>query len=150
MIEWYSNPKVGIYFDKIPHVGIRYYIPSMTKEEKKSIEKYPFINKTELMVWLVDYSKDKVYNFTIPKHYCYDGASIPRLFWQEIGAKTDPRFLIPSMIHDVLCENHHYVNNDRHFSSCVFDALLKVSKVNKCKRYLMKNSVDMFQRFCKW
>ena len=40
MKEWYSNQKVGIFFDDIPHVCIRYYIPSMSEEDKKSIEKY--------------------------------------------------------------------------------------------------------------
>ena len=29
-----------IYFDKIPLVGVRYFIPSMTKEMKKSVEKF--------------------------------------------------------------------------------------------------------------
>lgn len=150
MIEWYSNRKAGICFDKIPHVGIRYYIPSMTKEEKKSIEKYPFINKTELAVWLIDYPEDKIFNFTIPKHYCYDGASIPRLFWRLIGSNTDNQFLIAALIHDVLCENHGYVENDRKFSTEVFNALLEASGVNKFKRFLMKNSVNTFQIFCHW
>lgn len=150
MLEWYKDKKLAIYFSIQPCVKMRYPLPSMTVSEKNAISKYPFENKRRLEVTLFDYKKDKKYKFSIKENYCWDGASIPRLFWREIGAKTDPRFLIPSMIHDVLCENHHYVNNDRHFSSCVFDALLKVSKVNKCKRYIMKNSVDMFQRFCKW
>ena len=112
MIEWYSNSEAGIFFDDIPHLGIRYYIPSMSLDEKKSIEKYPFINKKALKVRLADYSKDKTYNFEIPKGYCYDGATIPKIFWRVIGANTDNRFLVPALIHDVLCENHAYVDND--------------------------------------
>ncbi len=150
MFEYYSNNRVGIFFSENPHISIRYYIPSMTEDERKSIEKYPFINKKNLQVRLVDYKKDKTYNFQIPKGYCYDGASIPRLFWRIIGSKTDNRFLIPALIHDILCENHSFIENDRKFSTEVFNALLEASEVNVFKRFLMKNSVDYFQRTQKW
>ena len=122
----------------------------MTEDERKSIEKYPFINKKNLQVRLVDYKKDKTYNFEIPKGYCYDGASIPRLFWRIIGSNTDNRFLIPALIHDILCENHSFIDNDRKFSTEVFNALLEASDVNAFKRFLMKNSVDCFQKTQKW
>ena len=75
---------------------------------------------------------------------------IPKFFHRVIGANTDNSFLIAALIHDVLCENHHYVNNDREFSSKVFNALLEVSEVNPFKRFLMKHSVDIFQRFQGW
>lgn len=150
MIEWFKNEKLGIYFSDVPRVCIRYVLPSSTESERKSIEKYPFMNKKELKVELHDYVKGKTYNFTIPKSYCYDGASIPRIFWRVIGSNTDNRFLISSLLHDSVCENHHYVDNDRKFSSEVFNALLEVSEVNPFKRFLMKNSVDLFQRFCDW
>lgn len=150
-MKWCSNKYVGVFFDDIPHVCIRYLLPSSTEEEKQSIQKYPFINKRNLKVTLVDYQKNKTYNFSIPKGYCYDGASIPRLFWRVIGSNTDNRFLIPALIHDVLCEHHEYVDNDRKFSSNVFNALLEASEVCPMKRFFMKNSVDMFQKlFCKW
>ena len=150
MLEYYSNKKVGIFFSENPHISIRYYIPSMTEEERKSIERYPFINKKNLQVRLVDYKKDKTYNFEIPKGYCYDGASIPRLFWRIVGSNTDNRFLIPALIHDILCENHSFIDNDRKFSTEVFNALLEASEVNAFKRFLMKNSVDCFQKTQKW
>ena len=150
MFEYYSNKKVGIFFSENPHISIRYYIPSMTEEERKSIERYPFINKKNLQVRLVNYKKDKTYNFEIPKGYCYDGASIPRLFWRIIGSNTDNRFLIPALIHDILCENHSFIDNDRKFSTEVFNALLEASEVNAFKRFLMKNSVDCFQKTQKW
>lgn len=151
MMKWYSNKDAGIFFDDIPHVSIRYPLPSHTEEEKKSIKKYPFTNKRNLQVCLKDYKKNKTYAFSIPKGYCYDGASIPRLFWRVIGSNTDNRFLVPALIHDVLCEHHEYVNFDRHFSTVVFNALLESSGVYCFKRFLMKNSVDIFQKlFCKW
>ena len=151
MLEWYSDKELGIFFDDIPKVGIRYVLPTSKNDDKKSIKKYPFINRQNLKVELRDYKKKKIYDFEIPKGYCYDGASVPRFFWRVIGANTDNRFLIAALIHDVLCENHYYVDNDRKFSTKVFNALLKVSDVYPFKRFLMKNSVDIFQKFfCKW
>ena len=151
MLNWYTNKNAGIFFDELPKVAMRYNLPSMTEDERRSIEKYPFICKRELKVCLVNYKKNKRYNFTIPKGYCYDGASIPRLFWRVIGSNTDNRFLIPALIHDVLCENHNYIDNDKSFSTEVFNALLEASGVFGVKRFFMKNSVACFQTvFCKW
>lgn len=151
MIEWYNDNDLAIFFSDIPHVCVRYILPTHTPEEKKAIKKYPFICKTELKVALFDKKKSKSYKFTIPKGYCYDGASIPRLFWRVVGSNTDNKFLIAALVHDVLCENHHYINNDRSFSTNVFNALLEVSDVSPVKRFLMKNSVACFQSlFCGW
>ena len=148
---WYKNKRAGIFFSEVPSVGIRYILPSMTKEEKKSIQKYPFICKKELDVCLEDYKKNKRYKFKIPKGYCYDGASIPRLFWRVVGSNTDNKFLIPALVHDVLCEHHEYVHNDKSFSTEVFNALLESSEVGKLRRFCMKNSVACFQTlFCNW
>lgn len=150
MLEWYSNDKVEIFFSEVPKVCIRYMLPSSSIEEKKSIKKYPFINKKTIKVNLLDYEKNKSYEFDIPKGYCYDGATIPRLFWRIIGANTDNKFLIPALIHDVLCENHSYIDNDRKFSTNIFNALLESNEVCPIKRFFMKNSVGFFQRFCEW
>lgn len=150
-IEWYNDKDLAIFFSEVPHVCVRYILPTHTDEEKKAIKKYPFICKTELKVALFDKKKSKSYKFTVPKGYCYDGASIPRLFWRVVGSNTDNKFLIAALVHDVLCEHHDYVNYDRAFSTNVFNALLKVSDVNPCQRFLMKNSVGAFQTmFCKW
>lgn len=149
-IKWYEDEELDIEFSCIPRVGIRYHLPTLSELEAESVSKYPFINKTELKVALIDKIKEDVYYFIIPKGYCFDGASVPRFFWRIIGSNTDNKFLIASLVHDVLCENHHYINNDREFSSKVFNALLEVADVPPIKRYLMKNSVDLFQRFCGW
>jgi len=150
MYKWCSNKYVEVFFDDIPRVSIRYILPSMNKEERKSIKKYPFINKKTLGVRLFDKYKNKIYEFDIPKGYCFDGATVPRFFWRIIGPNTDNKFLIAALIHDVLCENHRYVDNDRKFSTQVFNALLEVSEVFPFKRFLMKNSINFFQLFCGW
>lgn len=149
-IKWFEDDELSIEFSEVPHVCIRYILPSASDLEKKSIKKYPFINKTNLEVRLYDKTKEEIYNFLIHKNFCFDGASIPRFFHRVIGANTDNNFLIASLIHDVMCLNHHYVNNDRAFSSKVFNALLEVSEVPAFKRFLMKYSVDIFQRTQKW
>ena len=140
MLKWSSNKYVTVYFSEVPHVGIRYALPSQSSEERKSIKKYPFINKKTLKVKLVDKVKNKTYVFIIPKGYCYDGASVPRLFWRIIGSNTDNKFLIAALIHDVLCENHCYIDFDRRLSSEVFNALLESSGVCAFKRWMMKYS----------
>ena len=150
MINWFESKKLAIFFGDVPSVGVRYILPTHTEEEKKSIKKYPFICRKAVTVKLFDKIKHLSYGFTIPKGYCFDGASIPRFFWRVIGSNTDNKFLIAAMVHDILCENHHYVANDRAFSSLVFDSLLQVSDVGKFKRFLMKSSVDLFQRFQGW
>lgn len=151
MIEWYSDKELKISFSIMPHVCVKYVTPYSTDEEIKEIKKYPFINKNELDVELEDFKNNKTYSFTIPKDYSYDGASIPRIFWRLIGSNTDNKFLIAALIHDVLCENHNYINHDRAFSTKVFNALLKESKVNPVSRFFMKNSVACYQTlFCEW
>ena len=106
MLEWYTNKYVSIFFDDIPRVAIRYILPSTSQELKKSIKKYPFINKKLLKVELIDLKRVKQYKFEIPKYYCFDGASVPRFFWRVIGANTDNKFLIAALVHDVLCDRH--------------------------------------------
>ena len=151
MIKWYENRKVKIEFDDVPRVGVRYILPSHTEFEKKCIKKYPFVLRKDLQVNLYDKVKERGYGFKITKDYCYDGASIPRAFWRLIGAPTDNKFLIAALIHDYLCEKHHLIMNDREFSTEVFNALLEESEVNKFQRFLMKHSVDTFQKLvCNW
>ena len=146
MIEWYRDDEIGIYFDKVPDLEMQIIMPWMSAEEVKKINKKPFINEEDLEVKLVDFTSNETYGFTIPVGYTWDGATIPRVFWRLIGSKTDNRFLIPSLIHDVLCENHDYIDSDRYFSTIVFERLLHVSKVNAFNRWMIKHSVDNFQK----
>ena len=150
MLAWYFDKNLAIEFSSKPLVGTRYPMPSMSDDEIKSIKKYPFINRKELYVELTDIPNNITYTFTIPKGYCWDGATIPRVFWRIIGSSTAPEFLIASLIHDVLCENHNYVDNDRYFADKVFERLLYVAKVPAFQRWLMFHSVDNYQKLCGW
>lgn len=147
-MEWYKDNELEIIFNKSPIVRMSTILPSMTEDEKQTISKYPFMCLTEVEV-IIKY-KNNTYKFTIPKKYRWDGATIPRIFWRLIGAKTDPRFLIPSMIHDVLCENKHYVDYNRYLADKVFERLLFVAGVPAFTRWLMFHSVDNFQKLNSW
>jgi hypothetical protein len=151
MIDWACNSDVLISFDREPVIQVRVIKPYMTPLEKRSISKYPFCCKKPLKVMIFDNKKFKQYNFSIKENYCYDGASIPRMFWRLIGSNTSAEFLIPSLIHDVLCENHNYIDNDRELSSKVFKALLLAAGVSEIKAEIMYNAVNIFQSlFCDW
>lgn len=151
MIDWACDSDVLICFDQEPKVQIRTIRPDMTESQKKRIARYPFCLKTPLRVLIYDNKKFKQYNFSIKQFYCYDGASIPRFFWRLIGSNTSAEFLIPSLIHDVLCEHHKYIDNDRELSSKVFRALLIASGVSEFKANIMYQAVNNFQKyFCDW
>ena len=150
MIKWYADEKMAIMFSDVPDAKFRFPEPEMSDAEIEEITKKPFLNEKTIEVRLWNHQKTKHYKFTIKKGYTWDGASIPRLCWRVIGAKTDPRFTIASMIHDVLCENHHLVGGDRYFATTVFDNCLKVSKVHPFKRWLMKHPMDNFQKTQGW
>lgn len=145
-IVWYSDDEITIKFDNVPDLDVQIIMPWMTPEQVKEINKKPFICEEELGVTLIDEIEQTTYSFVIPKGYTWDGATIPRVFWRLIGSKSDNRFLVPSLIHDVLCENHDYIVDDRYFSTIVFERLLYVSKVNAFNRWMIKHSVDNFQK----
>lgn len=150
MIQYFKNDELAILFTKNPHVDFRYPCPGDTEEKKKEKLKKPFINIEEIGVQIL-YSpkgKDKTYtyNFVVPANYTWDGASIPRIFWSLIGSKTSPQFIIASMIHDILCENHAYVNNDRYLSTIVLEKLCQTGGTNAFSRWLIKHSVDNYQK----
>ena len=147
-MNWYKDDDLEIDFDKAPLVRMSSILPSMTTLEKQTINRFPFVCLNQIEV-TIKY-KENIYKFPIPKGYRWDGATIPRMFWRLIGSKTDPRFLIPSMVHDILCENKHYVNYNRYLADKVFERLLYIADVPAFTRWLMFHSVDNFQKFNKW
>lgn len=150
MINWYIDEELGIFFSAKPDIDFSYPTPKDSKAEKKAKAKKPFRLKKTIKVVIKDYVNDETYEFIIPALYEWDGASIPWLFWRIVGAKTDSRFAIPSLIHDYLCENHQVIDHDRYLATSIFERLLYVSGVSAFKRWMMFHSVDNFQKFCKW
>lgn len=144
MIEWYKDGELSIYFSCKPCVAMRIIIPSMGNWEKRQIKKYPFLNKKTLNIGI--FVNNQEYIINLPKNYTWDGATIPHFLWRLIGPPTSPEFLIPSMIHDKLCEHHELIDNDRNLSSKIFKALLISGGVNKFKAHIMYLAVELFQK----
>lgn len=149
-ITWYADNNYKVIFNKVPHIDSRFPIAGATKEQKKESVIKPYVLKEDLDVCLIDLDIMRPYFFTIPKGYEWDGASIPKWLKYTAGVNTDPRFTIPSLIHDYLCEHHEVVDNDRYFADKIFERLLFVSGVPAIKRWLMFHSVDNFQKFQGW
>lgn len=152
MIEWYKDEEISIFFSGKPKIKERIITPGMSSELIKSIKKYPYTNLKNLDVSVFDHINKKSYHFTIPKYYCFDGASIPGKIILKIliGSKTDNRFLVGAMIHDWMCEHHGTVGYNRNLSSKVFKALLLVGGTPPLKAHLMYLGVDLFQRTQGW
>lgn len=150
MILWYEDAGMQICFSGIPKVKERFITPYHNEKEAENILKKPYKNLTDLNVYIWDEETEQAHTFTIPKGYEFDGASIPRIFWRIVGANTDNRFIVAAMVHDFMCENHSVVENNRYLSTRIFNNLLKVGGVPAFKRWLMKHSVDNYQKFCKW
>lgn len=148
-VTYFKNNELAIVFSNFPHVDFRYVTPQDTEEEKQAKLEKPFINLEELIVTIIYQPKNKKvkqYTFTIPENYTWDGASIPRLFWRLIGAKTDPRFVLASMVHDVLCENPQYIDYNRYLSTLVLEKLCQAGGASSVVCFLIKHSVDNFQK----
>ena len=151
MINWYEDDKITIFFNHKPNTHMLEPLPSMTQTEKDLIEKYPFINCTALQVAIYDKNIPKMYKFTIPKSFRWDGATIPRLVWWIIGSKTNPKYRTPSLIHDYLCLNKYIIDYRCELSTQVFEALLSVAGVSKWRRKTMCFFINIYQKlFCDW
>lgn len=148
---WQDDDYCRVAFSEVPQIENKLINTLvMTKEEIKTAERKPMYIKNTVDVLVVDKAKRKNITFTIESGYDYDGASIPKFFVRLIGSKEDIRFKVASLIHDIFCENKDYVDYDRYFADKVFERLLYVAGVGRCKRFLMFHSVDNFQKFQGW
>lgn len=150
-LVWQDDDKCRVGFSELPIVTNKEInVCAMNPEEVKDAEEKPLYLSNTVKVLLIDKKKSKTYVFKIKAGYDYDGASIARLLWRLIGSKECINFKIASLIHDVLCENKHYINNDRYFSTIVFERCLYVGNVEAWRRWSMKHSVDNWQKFQGW
>lgn len=144
MIKWYSKNNLTINFDVTPDIKERFIIPTMTQDEKDDVKKFPYILCNDVTVFIAYFGKN--YSFTIKKDFKWDGATIPKAVWSIIGSSTDNCYLIGSLVHDVLCENHNYIDNNRLLSTKVFCACCEVAEVNPEDIFLIFLSVDNYQK----
>lgn len=150
-MRWQDNKRCCVGFSTMPDIRNKQINKCvMSKDEIKQAKKKPLYLANDIDVYLRDKSTGLEYTFTINKGYDYDGASINRFLWRIIGSKENIEYKVASLIHDVLCENHILVGNDRYFADRVFESLLEVADVGAFRRWLMFHSVDNFQKFCGW
>ena len=150
-IQWQDDARCRVGFSTIPDIRNKQINKNvMTKDEIKQAKKKPLYLACDVGVYLLDKNTGVEYIFTINKGYDYDGASIARFLWRIIGSKENIEYKVASLIHDVLCENHILVDNDRYFADRVFESLLEVADVGAFRRWLMFHTVDNYQKFCGW
>ena len=150
-INWYEDDTMRIGFSDIPDIDEKIINTSvMNKTEIKASKKKPFVLNNVITVILLDKTKNITYIFSIDAGYSYDGATIPKLLWPLIGSKGDVRFKIAALIHDVTCENKHFVGNDRYFADKVFERCCYVGGTCAFVRWLMFHTVDNFQKTQGW
>ena len=137
------------FFEKFPEQYIKdKSLTNISKEKVKSILKKPFYLSKKLDIEIKYKNSD--YFFTIPAGYDWNGANVPPCFWLLIGQQKEPRFKLPSCVHDYICENKNVINHNRYLSSLVFEALCEYfGRFNKVKRWAMFHSVDNFQKIQK-
>lgn len=150
-IIWYEDENYKIAFSDIPDTRIlKPNKTIMTKKQIEDIKKKPFKLYNTICVWVENKREKSVYIFYAYEGYRWDGASIPPFAWLIVGSKEDVRFQVASMIHDILCENHEYVANDRYFADKIFERCCYVGGTCAFVRWLMFHSVDNYQKFCGW
>ncbi len=144
MIVWNSDEEIKITSSIMPNCAVLVPLPNMSKSEKKELLKKPYINKKDV-IFEIEYENEQ-YKLHFENGYTWDGASIPFGFRWLIGAKGSPQFLIPSMVHDRLCENHSFIKNNRYLSSLIFRKLLEANGIGVFRAMTMFHSVDNFQK----
>lgn len=142
-----NKENIKIETDKEPCVCARTILPEMNNFEKMSIELKPYLNKRDV-TYTIRYN-DEEYRIFIPKNYAWDGATIPFGFRWILGGKGNPTFLIPSCVHDKMCECKWLVDNNRELSSLIFKELLLSCGCSKFKAQTMFLAVNNFQKLCK-
>lgn len=143
-MKFADNDIITIYSDVEPKPCERAILPYTTEKEAKKILKKPYINERDVNFYIEH--NGYIYDIFIEEGYTWDGASIPFGFRWMLGGKGNPEFLIPSMVHDIMCENKDIVNRNRKLSSLIFYYLLLACKCNKLKAKIMYAAVDNFQK----
>lgn len=137
MIVWCQKDDITIISNTQPITQVRKPLPTDTKSVKKNKKKYPYLNKKDVMFLVIYLGKKHI--IEIKKGYKWNGTNC-------LGLQHNPKLLNPSMVHDILCQRHDLVDNDRQLSSIIFRELGIASDVNKFFMYGAYHAVDNFQK----
>lgn len=137
MIVWCDKPELKITSDTEPMTSVCKPLPSDSDEVREYKKKFPYINKRRIL-FDVNYL-GKQYCLLVSKGFRWNGTNC--LFLQHY-----PKLLDASMVHDLLCNYHDLVDNDRQLSSMIFREIGIASGVNKAFMYIAYHAVDNFQK----
>lgn len=143
-----------VIFDNAPKVRIRVIAPDDSDKIKNEKKKFPFKLDNSILVTVI--TNRRLFSFTIPHGYIWNGADIPRVFWRVIGACTDNEFLVASMVHDFMLEFKTFIERDvlknsmpikeyRRLTSLIFRHILKTQGTNTIKANIMSFCVQAYQ-----
>ncbi len=136
-IVWCDKPELRITSDVEPKTGVCKPLPSDSAITAEAKNKFPYINKRRV-VFNVEYLGTK-YPIMIAKGFRWNGTNC-------MGLQHNPKLLNASMVHDILCNWHELVDNDRQLSSIIFREIGIASKVNKPFMWVAYHAVDNFQK----
>ena len=138
-IVWCDKPELKITSDVAPSTGVCKPLPSDSDKVKKHKKKFPYINRRRV-VFTVNYL-GKIYPIKIARGFRWNGTNC-------LGLQHNPKLLDASMVHDLLCNIHSLVDNDRQLSSMIFREIGIASGVWKPFMKGAYHAVDVYQRFC--
>lgn len=137
MIVWCDKPELRITSDVEPSTTVRKPLPSDCEEVAKDKKKFPYINKKRVL-FDIDYLGTK-YCILVSKGFKWNGTNC-------VGLQHYPKLLDASMVHDLLCNKHGLIGNDRQLSSMIFREMGIASGMNKPFMYVAYHAVDNFQK----
>lgn len=108
----------------------------------KPYDKYKFEVAEDLKVSL------NCIDFTLPKGYTTDGASIPRIFW-SIYPPYKPEWLTACVIHDYLCSRATHAQDKYkayELADLAFKESLEYLKVNKITIFIFYHWCDKLHK----
>lgn len=136
-VIWCDKPELRITSDVKPSTGVCKPLPSDSDEVKKYKKKFPYVNRRRV-VFTVNYL-GKIYPIKIARGFRWNGTNC-------IGLQHNPKLLDASMVHDLLCNIHSIVDNDRQLSSMIFREIGIASGVWKPFMKGAYHAVDNYQK----
>jgi hypothetical protein len=137
MIIWCDKPELKITSDIVPITTVCKPLPDDSEEVRRYKKKFPYRNVKDVTFDV--YYLGTHYPIFIDDAFRWNGTNC-------LGLQHYPKLLDASMVHDLLCNNHDLVNQDRQLSSMIFREIGIASGVNKAFMYVAYHAVDNFQK----
>lgn len=136
-IIWCDKPELKIISDVAPSTGVCKPLPTDSDKVAKYKKKFPYINR-RAVVLTVNYL-GTTHTIKVKKGFRWNGTNC-------LGLQHNPKLLDASMFHDLLCNQHELVNNDRQLSSIIFREIGIASGVWKPFMLGAYHAVDNYQK----